>query len=68
MINFDKFFDGESLKQEDIVVWLNLGTQEVCEAETSTTGPNVDDYVGDVVIRKFPYDPVDWYFETDSIE
>jgi primary-amine oxidase len=25
MINFDVFFDGESLKQEDIVVWFNLG-------------------------------------------
>ena len=25
MINFDEFFDGESLKQEDLVVWMNLG-------------------------------------------
>ena len=25
MINFDKFFDGESLVQEDLVIWLNLG-------------------------------------------
>jgi Cu2+-containing amine oxidase len=24
MINFDEFFDGESLKQEDLVVWMNL--------------------------------------------
>ena len=25
MVNFDKFFDGESLIQEDLVVWFNLG-------------------------------------------
>lgn len=24
-INFEKFFDGESLEQEDLVVWFNLG-------------------------------------------
>ena len=29
--------------------------QEVCEVETATTSPNIYDYVGDVVIRKFPY-------------
>lgn len=25
MVNFDDFFDGESLTQEDLVVWFNLG-------------------------------------------
>lgn len=25
MVNFDDFFDGESLRQEDIVLWFNLG-------------------------------------------
>ena len=25
LINFDNFFDGESLMQEDLVVWFNLG-------------------------------------------
>ena len=29
--------------------------QEVCEVETSTTASNLYDYVGDIVIRKFPY-------------
>lgn len=24
-VNFDEFFDGESLEQEDLVVWFNLG-------------------------------------------
>lgn len=125
MINFNDFFDGESLQQEDLVVWLNLGmhhlphtgdlpntvfttahssmqfmplnyydqdishetrsmvrikydngtanvktfgqNQEVCSVDASTTASSLYDYKGDVVIRKFPYDPVDWYYETDSI-
>lgn len=25
VVNFGKYFDGESLEQEDIVVWFNLG-------------------------------------------
>ena len=29
MIDFDKFFDGESLEQEDLVVWLNMGMHHV---------------------------------------
>ena len=29
--------------------------QDVCAIDTSTTAPNLYDYVGDVVIRKFPY-------------
>ena len=41
--------------------------QDTCSMETATTAPSLYDYKGDVVIRKFPYDPVDWYYETDSI-
>ncbi|WWC69058.1 uncharacterized protein I206_102994 [Kwoniella pini CBS 10737] len=34
-VNFYKFFDGESLDQEDLVVWLNLGTHHIPRAEDS---------------------------------
>lgn len=129
-INFDDFFNGESLDQEDIVVWANLGMHHVphtgdlpntvfttahsgiqfmplnyllgdpsrqsvnqvridygggngsrvpstvdtfgqiddsCTVNFEPIEPDLSEYVGDVVIRKFPYDPNDPYFETDSI-
>ena len=28
-VNFDEFFDGESLLQEDLVLWLNLGMHHI---------------------------------------
>ncbi|ORY26996.1 amine oxidase catalytic domain-containing protein [Naematelia encephala] len=34
-VDFYKFFDGESLDQEDLVVWLNLGTHHIPRAEDS---------------------------------
>ena len=113
VINFDKFFDGESLVQEDIVVWFNLGMHHLphtgdlpntvfttahsgvqfmplnyydddisretvnmvrinydngttkvktfgqerstCAVDIVNTNPDLSNYVGDVVIRKFPY-------------
>ncbi|RDW88702.1 putative copper amine oxidase [Coleophoma cylindrospora] len=126
-INFNDFFDGESLLQEDIVVWFNLGMHHVphtgdlpntvfstahsglqimplnylprdpsretvnqvriqyaggntsqvvefgqqeptCSIDVESVQPDLEKYVGDVVIRKFPYDPNNPYFETDSIE
>ncbi|KAK4540507.1 hypothetical protein LTR36_009145 [Oleoguttula mirabilis] len=126
VINFDKFFDGESLVQEDLVVWFNLGMhhvphtgdlpntvfttahsgvqfmplnyygtdishetvnmvrlnyndgnvskvttfgqqQAVCSVDLAKQDPDLYSYKGDVVIRKFPYDPNDPYFETDAI-
>ena len=114
MINFDEFFNSECLKQEDIVVWFNLGMhhvphtgdlpntvfttahsgmqfmpvnyydedishqtvnmvkitysdgnvtnvntfgqqEAVCAVDLSAQAPDLYDYKGDVVIRKFPY-------------
>jgi primary-amine oxidase len=34
-VDFDQFFDGESLDQEDLVVWLNLGMHHINRAEDS---------------------------------
>lgn len=125
-INFASFFDGESLEQEDLVLWLNLGMHHVpdtgdlpntvfttahsgihfmpsnyydidqsrrtvnqvrinysngtaadvemfgqkadtCELDFTPVEHDLWQYKGDVVVRKFPYDPNDPYYETDSI-
>ncbi|KAH8888326.1 putative membrane copper amine oxidase [Thozetella sp. PMI_491] len=124
-VNFDQFFNSESLRQEDLVLWLNLGMHHVPHtgdlpntvfttahsgiqfmpsnyftgdtshasvnrvrieygngsAEVTSFGqqdstcaltfepvePDLENYKGDVVVRKFPYDPSNPYFETDAI-
>ncbi|KAF1812382.1 membrane copper amine oxidase [Eremomyces bilateralis CBS 781.70] len=125
-VDFDDFFDGESLEQEDLVVWFNLGMHHVphtgdlpntvmtnahssvqfsplnylmgdagresvnmvrvqygegepsdvvtfggqepqCLVDMATLQPDLTTYIGDVVIRKFPFDPNNPYFETGSI-
>ncbi|KAF7520045.1 hypothetical protein G7054_g12903 [Neopestalotiopsis clavispora] len=124
-IDFSEFFNGESLNQEDLVMWLNLGMHHVpntgdlpnsiftvahagaifspsnyfntdqsrqtvnqvrinyadgAAAEVQTFGQKDDSfeldftpvendlwqYKGDVVVRKFPFDPNNPYFETDG--
>ncbi|TKA83156.1 hypothetical protein B0A55_00722 [Friedmanniomyces simplex] len=126
MVRFGDFFNGESLTQEDLVVWFNLGMHHIphtgdlpntvfttahsgiqfmplnyydgdisrqtvnmvrinydkgnvsevktfgqkeatCSADLAKEEFDFYSYTGDVVIRKFPYDPNDPYFETDSI-
>ena len=126
-VDFNAFFNSESLTQEDIVVWFNLGMhhiphtgdlpntvfttahsgmiiaplnylsgdpsrqtvnqvrlnygsesngsqvvdfgqgQPTCTVDVAAAQPDLEAYVGDVVIRKFPYDPNNPYYETDSI-
>ncbi|KAJ5587639.1 uncharacterized protein N7459_003404 [Penicillium hispanicum] len=125
-INFNDFFNGENLTQQDLVVWLNLGMHHIphtgdlpntvfttahsgvqfmplnyllgdpsretvnmvrvdyddgnvsavvtfgqhddqCGLDFTPKEASLWDYVGDVVVRKFPYDPNDPYDETDSI-
>jgi Cu2+-containing amine oxidase len=34
-VDFGTFFDGESLEQEDLTLWLNLGTHHIPRAEDS---------------------------------
>jgi hypothetical protein len=29
MVDFHKFFDGENITQEDLVVWVNVGTHHL---------------------------------------
>lgn len=128
-IDFNQYFNSESLVQEDLVFWLNLGMHHVPHtgdlpntvfttahsgitfsplnyfdmdqsrqtvnmvkinygggetSEVDTFGQKTSDgrcgsltyepvpdglenYKGDVVVRKFPYDPNDPFYETDSI-
>lgn len=125
-VDFSKFFDGENLEQEDLVVWFNLGMHHVphtgdlpntvfttahsgmqfmpsnyfaidqsrqtvnmvrieyengtttavetfgqkdvaCDVDFEPAEADLFSYVGDVVVRKFPYDPANPYYETDSI-
>ncbi|KAI9729144.1 MAG: hypothetical protein M1834_007051 [Cirrosporium novae-zelandiae] len=47
---------------------IEFGQEKLtCEFDFGATEPDLYDYKGDVVIRKFPYDPNDPYYETDSI-
>ncbi|KAB5578137.1 copper amine oxidase [Coniochaeta sp. 2T2.1] len=127
-VDFDKFFDGENLRKEDLVMWVNLGMHHVphtgdlpntvfttahtgiqfmpnnyfsmdqsrqtvnmvridydngttslvdtfgqknsdgsCALEFEPAEPDLYGYTGDVVIRKFPYDPNNPYYDTESI-
>ncbi|KAL4749209.1 hypothetical protein BDW72DRAFT_195030 [Aspergillus terricola var. indicus] len=124
-VDFSTFFNGESLNQSDLVVWLNLGmhhvphtgdlpntvfttahsgvaftplnylpgdpsretvnmvrvdysdgaatavrtfgqSNETCSVVLQPVEDELWSYQGDVVVRKFPYDPNDPFYETDS--
>lgn len=42
-------------------------TSGTCEIDYTAQEADLWGYTGDVVVRKFPYDPNDPYYETDSI-
>ncbi|RPA87874.1 copper amine oxidase [Ascobolus immersus RN42] len=126
VVDFSKFLDGESLDQEDIVMWFNLGmhhaptTQDLpntvfttahsamniepvnffygsphkntkhqirvnydngnvndisffgteapkCPVDLTKTRGEFSEYKGDIVVRKFPYDPRNWYYQTHTL-
>ncbi|KAK0724664.1 copper amine oxidase [Lasiosphaeris hirsuta] len=128
-IDFSLFFDGEKVRDEDLVLWVNLGMHHVphtgdlpntvmttahsgiqltpsnyfdydqsrrtvnqvridydngtatdvvtfgqfdvanatCALNFAAVEPNLAGYQGDIVVRKFPFDPNNPYFETESI-
>lgn len=37
LVDFDKFFDGESLAQEDLVAWINIGMHHLVRPPPSTS-------------------------------
>ncbi|KAL4924490.1 copper amine oxidase [Aspergillus undulatus] len=124
-VDFRSFFNGESLNQTDLVVWLNLGmhhvphtgdlpntvfttahssiqfmplnylpgdpsretvnmvrvdyadgaatavetfgqSNETCKIKLSPIADELWSYQGDVIVRKFPYDPNDPFYETED--
>ncbi|KAH8827357.1 copper amine oxidase [Flagelloscypha sp. PMI_526] len=58
MVDFHKFFDGESLVQEDLVAWINVGTHHLPQAEDS---PNTKT---NVATSSFLLTPLN-YFDSD---
>lgn len=47
---------------------ISFGTaDDVCELKYEPAFVDLWEYKGDVVIRKFPYDPNDPFYQTDAI-
>ncbi|THU91056.1 amine oxidase catalytic domain-containing protein [Dendrothele bispora CBS 962.96] len=57
-VDFHKFFDGENITQEDLVVWVNVGTHHLPQAEDS---PNTK---ANVATSSFMLTPLN-YFDSD---
>ena len=72
------YYEGDITRQTRQMVKIEYGEGKAADVKTfgaeqtqcmaQVAKPSLMDYVGDVVVRKFPYDPNDPYFETDSIE
>jgi primary-amine oxidase len=73
------YFSGDVSRQTVNMVRIDYGGGNESEVETfgqkdgtcaldfEPSEPDLGGYVGDVVIRKFPYDPNHPWYETDSI-
>lgn len=51
----------------DVDTFGQKQTSGTCEIDYTAQEADLWGYTGDVVVRKFPYDPNDPYYETDSI-
>lgn len=63
-VNYDNFFDGESLDQEDLVLWINVGTHHLPHAEDS---PNTKTNVATSSFTLTPMNYFDYDVAMDSL-
>ncbi|TFK18079.1 amine oxidase catalytic domain-containing protein [Coprinopsis marcescibilis] len=61
-VNFDNFFDGDSLDQEDLVMWVNVGTHHLPQAEDS---PNTKT---NIATTSFLLTPLNYFDSDPSME
>lgn len=59
-----EYEDGAATGVETFGSQQSSGT---CDLSYTPVEPNLWDYKGDVVVRKFPFDPNNPFYETDSI-
>ncbi|KIY73996.1 amine oxidase catalytic domain-containing protein [Cylindrobasidium torrendii FP15055 ss-10] len=62
VVDFHKFFDGESLDQEDVVAWINVGMHHLPQAEDS---PNTKT---NVATSSFILTPLNFFDSDPSME
>ncbi|KAJ6507694.1 amine oxidase catalytic domain-containing protein [Mycena vitilis] len=63
-VDFYKFFDGESLEQEDLTVWVNLGMHHIPRAEDS---PMTLTNIATSSVMLTPFNFNDWDPATESM-
>ncbi|KAJ7600601.1 copper amine oxidase [Mycena floridula] len=66
-VDFHKFFDGENITQEDLVLWINLGTHHLASCFMSLILPQAEDSPNtktNVATSSFMLTPLN-YFDSD---
>ncbi|KIY43143.1 amine oxidase catalytic domain-containing protein [Fistulina hepatica ATCC 64428] len=63
VVDFDKFFDGESLDQEDLVAWVSVGMHHLPQAEDS---PNTKTNVATTSFLLLPLNYFDYDISMES--